>query len=93
MRHPISPRQLVLWPRHEISEVWAPTGIRHPPPEVDTGDSGDTVDEADHGTDLIPIVTALTRATGTCGQVGRSSRRRGRGAPATGRRMYAVDLV
>jgi hypothetical protein len=95
MRHQVSSRQLVLWPRHEISEVWAPSGICHPPPEpvVDTGDSGDTVDETEHGTGPAPVVTALTRDTGTCGQVGRGTRRRARGGVSAGRRMSALDLV
>ncbi len=95
MRHPVSSRQLVLWPRHEISEVWAPTGIYHPPPvpEVDTGERGATVDETDDGTDSAPIVTALTRATGTCGQVGRGSGRRARRGVAAARRVSTGDLV
>ena len=30
MRRQISPNQTVLWPHHELTEAWAPTGIRHP---------------------------------------------------------------
>jgi hypothetical protein len=31
MRHSVSRHQLVLWPRHEITELWAPTGITNSP--------------------------------------------------------------
>ena len=87
MRHQVSSRQLALWPRHEISEVWAPTGIYHPPPA-----STEVQETAETRSDSASI-TALTRATGTCGQVGRGSRRHGRGGVAAGRRVHAVDLV
>jgi hypothetical protein len=31
MRHHVSTDQLVLWPHHELTEAWAPTGILYPP--------------------------------------------------------------
>lgn len=36
MRHATSPNQLVLWPHHELTETWAPTGILLPPPPRST---------------------------------------------------------
>lgn len=36
MRHHVSPNQLALWPYHQLSPAWAPTGIRHPP-QTDDG--------------------------------------------------------
>ena len=33
MRHLVSPNQLVLWPHHELTQAWAPTGIRYPLPQ------------------------------------------------------------
>jgi len=41
MRHAISPNQLVLWPHHELTQAWTPTGILLPPPPRNTQRTAD----------------------------------------------------
>lgn len=108
MRHAVSPNQLVLWPHHELTEAWAPTGIRlsaGKDTEVGGEEAGerdaeqhDPEDQVSRGIDPDPVrrdVNVLTRNGGVCGQAGRMVRRtRGtrRGGPA-GARRAAADLV
>ena len=109
MRHQISPNQTVLWPHHELTEAWAPTGIR-PPLKTGVGTEGREAGECaeqdtqavepNRGLDpepAVPNATALTRTGGMCGQVGRMARRRRQG-PRRGelpgsRRATTVGLI
>jgi hypothetical protein len=43
MRHAISPN---LWPHHELTDAWKPTGILPPTPLRDTRRTADTADRA-----------------------------------------------
>jgi hypothetical protein len=109
MRHVVSTNQLVLWPHHELTQAWAPTGILHPPQkgtEIGGQEVGEKdaeqdaqADEANRGIDavsVLPDATVLTRNGGVCGQVGRVYRRH-RGARRAGlagsRRSAAAGLV
>jgi hypothetical protein len=108
MRHPISPNQLVMWPHHELTQTWAPTGILNPPPQMDVTTADHTAHgvgqnedagEMNRGIDPAPAqaaTTVLTRASGACGQVNRNSRRawRGRrGGTSTQRQARLHDLM
>jgi len=107
MRHRVSPNQMIMWPHHELTQAWAPTGILHPPQRYAATpdraarevDQDAVAVEMNRGIDPAlarPATTVLTRDGGACGQVGRQSRRawRGRrgGAPAR-RRTRLHDLV
>jgi hypothetical protein len=84
MRHAVSVNQLVLWPRHEISEAWAPTGIKYLPqpddattepttPERRSGGPGQD-DAANRGltqSSERPATTVLTQTGGVCAQARR----------------------
>jgi hypothetical protein len=109
MRHHVSPNQLALWPHHELTEAWAPTGILHPskaaPPvrgqlAEETGtEHGDDADEGSRGIEPEPssaTVTVLTRNGGVCRQAG-EARQRGQHGRREGRGSRQpsrlVDLV
>jgi hypothetical protein len=108
MRHHVSTNQLVLWPHHELTEAWAPTGIRYPPqtPTVrnDQAAGGGDVDQAEDACEVNrgmapapaqPTASVLTRNGGVCGQVGRESQhiRRGRRVSRRALCPSRLDLV
>ena len=104
MRHAVSVNQLVIWPRHEITQAWAPTGILHSPqngteaggPEAGEGDIDEEVstDEMDcQPATAARDVTVLTRNGGVCGQMGRRPGRPRRGRALALRRSAPSGLV
>jgi hypothetical protein len=107
MRHLVSPNQLVIWPHHELTQAWAPTGILNPPqrdaatalPAAQAADQTENAGEMNRGIDPAPAqpaTTVLTRASGACGQVDRRSRRAWRdqrGGTPTQRQARLHDLV
>lgn len=70
MRHHVSTNQLVLWPRHEISEAWAPSGIMHPSQAGDcprdAAQDSDSVTGGPEGIKPVTggVTTALARVHG-----------------------------
>ena len=73
MRHPVSPNQIVLWPHHDLTQAWAPTGILHPPqrdvPEEVADDDGQTTEH-----EATASVGGVTSAL-NCAHGGRERRR------------------
>lgn len=85
MRHAISPNQLVLWPHHELTDAWKPTGILLPPRstqrmaskdgQVTAGRRTRTNGGQSRRTDrTTSSLTALTGTAGVCSLVRLSSR-------------------
>jgi hypothetical protein len=108
MRHHASVNQLVLWPRHEISEAWAPTGIVHPrlmSATISSEEAGMACTEEESsdcdanrgaGSAGLASDTILTRNGGICEQVGRGTSRTKRLRRPCGRarrRAPMVDMV
>jgi hypothetical protein len=96
MRHHISTNQLVIWPRHELTQTWAPTGIVHPPQQNagtanhavgERHDDGERQGEVRPETDSVhnwPPTTILTRSGGVCTQVTKGNRVSVRGVRSGG---------
>lgn len=104
MRHAISPNQLVLWPHHELTDAWAPTGILLPSPRStqQTADLGKRLTlggrtrkggNRSRRKDRYPSPsTALTGTAGACSLVKQPSRHSKRPGGRVQPRSGSADL-
>lgn len=105
MRHAISPNQLVLWPHHELTDAWKPTGILLSPPPRSTRQAADLDKRPTSGgqtrrggsrsrrKDRYPSPsTALTDTAGVCSLVKQPSRHSKRPGGRVQPRSGSADL-